>query len=309
MKNLLAPTEDFIKMERGRLSADIGPGSAVAIPVVNSDGFAVNNYIVVGIEGSEEAELCKVTGVATGLITVATLLMTHIQDEPIVHYRYNKRKFYGSLTAGGTYNELTLYGSPADIKVTDPQGTYFEYTGAEGYIYFKATYYNTTDSIETDIADATEVLADESKRYCSIYAIKKQAGLLRNPYVGDAVVETYRRRAESEVDSYLNSKYVLPLTNASGIQEIPFLVENCAALLAAGYMDYQEFGKDGEGIKWLGEARSILKKLQSPGGQQLLGSDHYEMQGRARSGGVRSYPDTVDNNNGPLRAFSRGQRF
>jgi hypothetical protein len=146
-------------------------------------------------------------------------------------------------------------------------------------------------------------------RYCSLYAIKTQAGLTNNPYITDGLVEVYRKRAENEVDSYLNARYVLPLLNSTGVAEIPFLVENCTTLLAAGYMDYKEFGKDGEGVKWLGEARSILKKLQTPGGQQLLGADKMEMQTKTLSSSVMSYPDTVDNDNGPVQVFGMRKRF
>ena len=157
--------------------------------------------------------------------------------------------------------------------------------------------------------ESNAVLGDESARYCSIYAIKKQAGLTKNPYITDGVVETYRKRAENEVDSYLNAKYTLPLQNSQGVPEVPFMIENICVLLAAGYMDYQEFGKDGEGVKWLGEGRAILKALQSPGGQQLLGSDHAEMMTNTLTSGVKSFPDTVDNENGPTRMFTTGQIF
>lgn len=309
IKVLIAPTEDFVRRERSLLTADSASGSTTFITVANTDGFAANDYLVVGVEGSEAAELCKIVSIAGFNITVDTLKQNHLKDEPIVKFRYNKRKFYGSTTAGGSYTELTGYGSPVTIGVDDPQGSLIEYTGGEGYIYFKSTYWNTTTSEESNLTDANEVLADESVRYCSIYAIKKQAGLTQNPYITDGLIETYRKRAENEVDSYLNARYILPLTNSSGNPEIPFVIENCTTLLAAGYMDYQEFGKDGEGVKWLGEARSLLKKLQTAGGQQLLGADKVEMQTRLLSNSVQSYPDTVDNENGPDRKFTMRQKF
>lgn len=309
MKILIAPTEDFIKYEKTKLTADTLSGASINVTMANSAGIAVNDYVVIGHEGSQQAELCQVTALLGEIVTVDLLNLPHLADEPIVKYRYNKRKFYGATVAGGSYTELASYGSPVEIAVNDPQGTVLEYVGGEGYIYFKTTYYNSQSAEESDILEASEILADESLRYCSIYEIRKQAGLTKNPYITDGYVETYRKRAESEVDSYLNARYYLPLTNSSGVLEIPFLVENCTTLLAAGYMDYQEFGKDGEGVKWLGEARSILKKLQTPGGQQLLGSDHQEMQTKTLSSGVASYPDQVDNDNGPDQKFTMRQNF
>lgn len=288
MKVLLAPTEDFIKSVRTQLSAGVSAGSSAVVPVSNVAGLAVNDYVVVGLEGSQQAELCQITAISGESITVDLLKLGHLQDDPVVKYRYNKRKFYGSTVQAGPFTELTSYGSPTGIMVDAPQGTTLEYTGGEGYIYFKSTYYNSTDTTESNLADANTVLADESKRYCSIYAIRKQGGLTNNPYLTDGFIETYRKRAENEVNSYLNARYILPLTNSSGVAEIPFMVENMTVLLAAGYMDYQELGSDGEGKKWLGEARAVLKALQTPGGQQLLGSDNAEMQTKTLSNGVIS---------------------
>ena len=309
MRTLLAPTEDFIKLERTVLNADVAAGSGVTLTLLNNDNLNQYDYIVIGYEGSESAELVQISAAVTpGLTVQATLVRSHKQNEPVVKYRYNKRKFYGSLTETGTYTELTAYGSPVTIQVSDPQGTYLEYTGSEGYEYFKATYYNTQDSRETDKADSDSVQGDQSTRYCSIYAIRVQAGLTNNPYITDGQVETYRKRAENEVNSYIISRYQLPLVNASGVSEVPWMIENITTLLAAGYMDYQEFGQDGMGVKWLGEARSLLKKIQG-GEQSLIDISGQQMAEMETLSGVQSYPDTVDNTNGPTQVFTMGQRF
>jgi phage gp36-like protein len=292
MKVLLAPTEDFIKRERTALSAAAAAGSSVTIAVVNGANFSINDYVVIGQEGSLVAEMQQVTAVTATSITVATLSLAHDVDEPVTQYRYNNRKFYGSVTSTGSYTELTAYGSPAQIDVNNPQGTYLEYTGTEGYLYFKSTYWNTTTTTETDINDATAVLADESTRYTSLYAIRVQAGLTENPYIDDGQIEIYRKRAENEINSYIYQRYVLPLQNmTTQLPEVPFIIENCCMLLAAGYADYREFGKDGEGIKWLSEARSLLKAVRL-GTQRLIGSDSNELVLKSQTHGVQSYPNT-----------------
>lgn len=309
MRTLFAPTEDFIKLESTVLDADVSAGSGVTITVLNNDKFSQNEYIVIGYEGSEQAELTQISGAVTaGTSIQATLVRNHKRGEPITKYRYNKRKLYGALTETGTYTELTAYGSPVIIQVDDPRGTFLEYTGNEGYLYFKATYFNSQDSTETDKADSDAVLGDQTGRYCSIYAIRLQAGLTNNPYITDGQIETYRRRAENEVDSYLISRYQLPLVNSVGTAEIPWMVENITTLLAAGYMDYQEFGADGQGVKWLGEARGLLKKVQN-GEQSLMGVNRQGMTELDALSGVQSYPDAVDNTNGPTQVFTMGQRF
>lgn len=311
MQVLVAATEDFIKRERTVLTGIAAAGSSVSVPVANTDGYATNQYVVIGLEGSSQAELTQITNVTGESIVVSLLKLTHQADEPVVGYRYNARKFYGSTTSGGSYNELTAYGSPVTIQVNDPLNTILEYTGSEGYIYFKATYFNTTTSDETNISDATETLADESLRYTSIYSIRKQAGLQDNPYITDGDIEVYRKRAENEINSYIMQRYILPLTNTTtNLTEVPFIIDNACSLLAAGYMDYREYGSDGQGVKWLGEARGLLSAIRK-GTQRLLGTDNNELLLRTTTEGLQSYPNRVDNHgsHGPKRFFSTNQSF
>ena len=302
MRTLVAPTEDFIKRERDNLTADGTAGSGVALSVQSSANFAINDYIIVGVEGSETAELCQVTAIGATSITVATLVLNHKKDEPIVKFRYNKRKFYGSLTAGGSYSQLSSSGSPVTIMVNNPQGTILEYTGVEGYLYFKSTYNNSYTGDETSITDAVEVYADESARYTSLYAIRVQAGLTQNPFIDDGRIERKRIQAENEINSVLFRLYELP------IAEIVPLIQRVCELLAAGYIDFEEYGPDGQGVKWLGEARGILKAI-SENRQNLIKADGSELTRKTGTQGIKSYPDTVDNDNGPVRYFSMGQRF
>lgn len=308
MKTLLAPTEDFIKKDRSQLSAAATAGSTVTLNVVSAGLIAAHDFIVVGTEGTLTAEICQVSSVTETTIVVATLLNPHLIDEPITKYRYNKRKFYGATSAAGSYTELTSYGSPVAIDVDNPQGSSLEYTGGEGYTYFKATYYNSYDLTESNIADANAVLADESGRYCSIYSIRKQGGMTQNAYYDDGKVEEKRKQAENEVNSYIFEKYTIPLVNSVGVSEIPNLVQRCTILLAAGYIDYEEFGGEGQGVKWLGEARGILNSIQA-GRQRLIDSTGSEFANKTRTQQLNGFPTCVDNENGPQRAFTRQQRF
>ena len=293
MKVLISPTDEYIRLAKTQLSADVAAGSSVALSVYGNEGMAQNNYVVVGIEGTDTCEICQINASVTAgtTIQVATLIFAHKQDEPVRIFRYNQRKFYGATTSTGSYTNLTSSGSPKTIQVNEPQGTMLEYTGNEGYTYFKSTYWNSTTSEETDINDSVAVLANESLRYCSLEVIRRQAGMMDNPFMTDGMLETYRTRAENEVNSSLISKYSLPLTRASdNIQEVPAILENATMLLAAGYMDYREYGKDGEGVKWLGEARGILKSIQE-GRQHLIGTDMLEMNVVTDTVSISGYPD------------------
>ncbi len=286
MKTLIAPTEDFIKVERTKLDADVSAGSDVALTLLNNDHFSQNDFIVIGQEGSEKAELQQINAavVAGTAIQVATLLFAHKKGETITKYRYNQRKFYGATSETGTYTELTADGSPVTIQVDDPQGTIIEYTGIEGYTYFKSTYYNSQDSTETATDDSEAVLADESKRYTSLYAIRVQAGLTNNPYINDGRIERKRKQAENEINSAIFSRYTLPLS------EVPPLIQNICELLAGGYIDYEEFGAEGEGKKWLGEARALLKSIQK-GRQRLITADSAELATVSTTNVLQGLPD------------------
>lgn len=306
MKTLFSPTEDFVKGERSVLDADAAAGSNVSLTLESNDGMARYAFVAVGIEGTENCELEQINSAPTGnvAIQVATLKHAHLKGEPVVVFRYDKRKFYGSLTATGTYAELTTDGSPKLIEVDDPQGTLLEYTGLDGYIYFKSTYYNSQSLEETTIDDSEAVLADETKRYCSIYAIRKQAGLSKNPFITDGDIETYRKRAENEVNSIIAARYSLPLS------EIPAIIENACTLLAAGYIDYKEFGKDGEGVKWLGEARGLLNSIKK-GTQLLLDLDGTQLAASAVGHGqLKGFPDdSIEEGAADDRKFTISQQF
>lgn len=302
MKILLATTEDFIKLERTTLIADAAKGTDVELELANNSGMADNTFIVIGQEGSDKAELVKINEAVTPGegVQVATLIFDHKAGEPVTVYRFNKRKFYGATEAGGSYTELTDDGSPKDIQVDDPQGTFLEYTGSD-YSYFKSTYYNSETLDETEIDDSEEVLADESKRYCSIYGIRKMAGLTNNPYITDGRIEDKRKQAENEVNSSIMQRYVLPLS------EVPPLITYITECLAAGYISYEEYGQEGEAVKKLGEARGILKKLMS-GEQRLIGSDMAELPLSRSAYKIYGKPNGSETG-GHTRKFGMDQKF
>lgn len=302
MKSLLATTEDFIKLERTELDADVAAGSNVTLTLVNNNGLDNSYFIVVGREGSESAELATINDTITDgtHVRVATLLRPHKKGEPITRYRYNQRKFYGCATATGVFTELTADGSPKAIQVDDPQGTLLEYTGT-AYSYFKSTYYDSVSTLETDIADSVAVLANEAARYTSLYAIRVQAGLTQNPYIDDGRIERKRLQAENEINSAIITRYTLPLA------EVPPLIQRLCELFAAGYLDFEEFGPEGQGVKWLGEARGILKAIQD-GRQRLLAADLTELGTNGKTNVLRGKPDGSETGD-ETRKFTIGQVF
>lgn len=303
MRVLFAPTEDHIKLERTKLAADVSAGSNVTLVLENNNGMADGTYICIGMEGSELAELQVINQAVTGAtdVRVATLSFPHKAGEVVTVFRYNKRRFYGATTEDGVYNHLTDDGSPVQIQVDDPQGTRLEYTGVQGYVYFKATYYNSTTTTETDIDDSEAVYADSALRYASLYGIRKKGGFTNNPYLTDGRIEDKRRQAENEINSTLISRYALPLA------EIPPLITLICELLAAGYLHYEEFGGDSDGVKFLGEARGILKAI-SDGRQRLIGADMTELETVSNINVLTGKPDGTEEGR-EQRKFTNDQIF
>jgi len=304
MKILEAPTEDYIKGERTALAAASLAGSSIQITVENTNGYTADDFVAVGHEGNEKSELAQIVSVDSDTqMTLASLNFAHVAGQPILQYLYNQRKFYGSTTQAGTFTELTSYGSPADIQIDDPIGTTLEYTGSEGFTFFKSTYYNSETSTETDIADANAVEADEGKRYTSIFLIRKKAGILDNPYLNNDYVEGKRKEAESGVNAYLAKRYTLPLA------EVPKVIQNITTTLAAGYIHDDEFGEEGHGPDWIDRAHKMLREIAS-GKLELIDSSNAEMSNDVTtSESLKSYPDRTADNGRSGRIFSITDRW
>ena len=280
-----AVTEDFIKSEKTYVATPVS-ASATPVYVDNNQGYTANDFFVIGTEGDETTEMRQVSSTPSGqLVASAVFSFAHKIDEPIVKYAYNQRKFYGCATSGGTFVLIET----KDIEVDNPRGTYFAYTGST-YNYFKATYYNSTTTTESDIDDSTEVQAGDVDHYCSIYEIKEEAGFLNNPYISDGRINLLRLQAENEVKASIASRYLLPLSY------VPEIIKTVTQLLSAGRLLYQEYGSetDGlakDGVSKIKEARSILKAIRE-GEMILLNASDAELAHSETIGAtLAGYPD------------------
>ena len=107
-----------------------------------------------------------------------------------------------------------------------------------------------------------------------------------------------------ESHSAVFSRYTIPLA------EVPPLLQNICELLAGGYIDYEEFGADGEGKKWLGEARGMLKAIRE-GRSRLIGTDGAELSVISTTNRLRGYPDNDGTSDAdtPERHFTVNKEF
>jgi len=263
MQVLAAPIEEAVLGEKTSLKVDSSAGSTY-LTVKNIQGFKVDDYIVLGRLGYEKAELLQVSSLTSPqtITLVSASKFAHLRDEPVQVILYNKRKFYRASSKDGVYSHLSSAGSPVEVDVDNGEGNVFEDPDGTSTSYYKATYYNTTTSKETDISDSYSSLAGDSEHYTSVYKIKVEAGFKDNSYIESDLIDRYRFEAESEIDGYLASVYQLPLSST------PKLIQHITTLLAAGNLIAKEYGLENDieisktGQRKIDRATELLDKIQ-----------------------------------------------
>ena len=258
--------ERFNYSTRTRVNADAA-AAATSLTVKNTTGYSANDYILIGYEGADTAEVRKVSAVASltaFTLTGSALQFAHDRFEYVTKVEYNQRKLYSCATEGGTYTLVSTF----ELGVNNPLGTLVSDTGTDTF--YKITYYNATTTKETSLADAeviksetTEVkVVDSDLRYCTLAEIRKISGFREGGSVSNEDVESVRYRSESVVQSKLSVVYALPLSF------IPYVIRRVTAELAAGYLLINEAGETGEALWERGNAlvkgaMGMLEDIQS----------------------------------------------
>ena len=243
--------------------------SQTELTVKNSQGFSTNDYIILGIIGSETAEVRQISSTTATSITISVATsFLHEKNAPIQLLRFNQRKFYRSTTEDGTYLELTTEGSPVDIQVDKPEGTSFEDSTGTSTSFYKVTYYNSHSSLESAIADSVATKASDAEHYTSIYKIKDEAGFKNNSYIGSDLVDRYRTEAEAIAESTIAIVYQIPLAST------PRIFQHIVTLLSAGLLLSKEYGLESDvdssktGQRKIERAEELLERIKN--GEILL---------------------------------------
>jgi hypothetical protein len=137
--------------EKTVLTEPVSP-LAVALYVKSSQGFAENQYVIIGEPGVEKTEVKQVNSSVTDdlIIPVSSTEYSHNEGDPVYYARYTQIKIYKSSTVDGTYTLLTT----EDIDV-DNKGlvTIYDDTTGLSTDYYKISYYNPTSTIESTLSD------------------------------------------------------------------------------------------------------------------------------------------------------------
>jgi len=123
------------------------------LTVKNTENFALNDRVLIGQMGTENAEIVTVTQAPSPgqTLVVSPLVFGHSADEAIVRLQYDQVQFWRSITGvAGNYTLLTT----VTIDVNHPQliTTYNDTTGLGSY-YYEVGYYNSVTTIASTLSD------------------------------------------------------------------------------------------------------------------------------------------------------------
>lgn len=294
--SLVIPNENIIKSEKTTLNVSQSAVGA-ALELENNQGLVANqDFICIGREGSEQAELKGVSAVNSDQKNITLSSDTkfiHKQFEEIVKFNFDKRKIYRKLTGETSFTLIAT----VDIEVDRPLGTFYLDTTGVDTAQYKATYYNSITFVETSLTDAKAIYGSGGDHYCLLGEIREEAGFNGNDNIDDERIFRLRARSEGEVNSSLVTRYTLPLNTQtywedSSAQE---LIRQITVLLAAGWLLWQEYpderenGTSKDGLVKIKEARSMLKDIRN-GNLILLGSDNVSLAISNKTG-ISGYPD------------------
>lgn len=276
--------------ETTQVSTDASAG-AVSVVVKNANNLAIDDYVVIGLLGSELSELKRITGLSTQTLTVSATSFAHKANEPVSELRGNQIKVYraanvdGTQPSDGSFSLLTT----VDIDVDQPFTIYTDSTGGSDY-WYKQTYYHSVSTAETAIADSTAVRGGDYGHYVTIEEVRIEAGFTNNPDVTDQMISDRRDDAESQVNGVLKSaKYTLPLT-----APYPPVIKNITKLLAAGYLLLQDYGVGADSTNKEGRAKielaeMLLGKIMR---KEIVLVDQFTSSELGSSSILRGWPDS-----------------
>lgn len=301
---------DVTITERSELSADLAAGQTV-ITVKNASKFTGNKYLCIGQYGEETAELIKIDSVseANKTVTVSTAtIYPHYKDNPVAQFLYNRRKFYRYNATTEGWDHLQSEGSPKDIEVDNPQGTFFEDSDGTQENIYRATYLDVAGSTETSINDAQSITGGgASTDLISLYRIRYSAGFRENYQIEDSYLDQYRQDAQGEIWAALRVRYTFPLTKNSSF------LRNIVRDLAVGFIWLDQYSGNDVKVKSteqrIAQARKRLDLL-AKGVYTLYDETNDEDQTETgRGGGLSYFPDGNTDDTDDERIFKLSDKF
>lgn len=302
-------------LESSQLAIDVTAGSN-KITLDTSQDINANDFIYIGRQSSEAAELVKVYGVIGQEVTLlSNLISDHTAFESVSKLFGDKIKIYTAPNVDGLPPADSAFAPLSGGLIlldVDQAQTYFTDASGTNNIWYKFTFFNSDTSTETSLADTTATRGGGANNYCSLDAIRTESGL-KGRYVTDGMIERKRRAAQSEIDGSLVGLYYVPFS-----EPINDFISDLTSRLAAGLLLTEQFGiynttNTNNGEAKLKEARAQLKQLQT-GQMSLVGVTGIDQE-IPGTGGFSGWPNETTNgtsgdlsgDNGP--DFRRSMRY
>lgn len=298
--------------ETCQLSADITAG-VTSLPVTFSDGFADGDHLLLGTYGAESAEHGTINAVpsATAITTDSATTKPHNRYEQVTKLFGNQLKIYRATNTDGTQpadGSFSLLAA-VDIDFDQIDTKYTDANGSDAY-WYKFTYFNTDTSDETALSSSGAKRGGNYGNYCSIEAIRHQAGLINNQYVSDSQIDEKRQAAQSEINGMLSGLYTLPFADP-----VPAKIAEITTRLAAGLVLTHPWGgrfvsTNSEGDNMLKQARVDLLAIKEK--QQAIVDASGTDLSIGNVGGFSMFPNANSANLSPEeggRKFTSADRY
>ena len=141
---------DYSKEQTSELTYSIGR-SGTALKVANTEGFSATDYLVLNPK-TEKAEIVSITSVDNDVtLTISATKFAHQVGTRVFKLPYNQMRFYYCASADGTYTAIG--SSETEMKFSEIYTNYV-YGAGTSSLYYKRTFYNSTTTDESAIADA-----------------------------------------------------------------------------------------------------------------------------------------------------------
>lgn len=154
------------ELEKTYLSAFQDAADTV-LAVKNNDGFAVNDFVLIGEMKGEKSEIRQVSAVNANKLAITTdaLVFDHNADAPVYKMEYDKIRFYRRTSEGGTPTLQTT----VDIDVDNDSGlTQWDDASALTTYWYQYAWYNSDTDEESELSDPVQATGYARKSAGSI---------------------------------------------------------------------------------------------------------------------------------------------
>lgn len=259
--------------EKAELASEVAAG-ATALPLVNAQGVAADDFLYIGRLGQEKVEK-RQAGVITGnSVAVTALDYAHPQYGPVLAVLGDQIQLYRAANIDGTPpadSDFSSNGSPVSIDPDNVDTQLSDSNGSSAF-WYKWVYYNSDSAAEvTTLAQVNAVRGAEWGNYTTVAAIRVEARIQNNPYISDKFVSAKRAQAQDYINGQLSGTYTVPFTS-----DVPPQITRITELFAAGYILKGEYGTQlagtgADGQAKIDEAQAMLDKILN-GSTELLDS-------------------------------------